>query len=62
MVGAVTRFVRQPIQDLHRLTRFGGDGYDAEDIIWALKDVSFEVKQGEVLGTLAPRCGCRAAY
>jgi lipopolysaccharide transport system ATP-binding protein len=27
----------------------------AEDL-WALRDVSFEVQQGEVVGTLAPHC------
>jgi lipopolysaccharide transport system ATP-binding protein len=29
--------------------------------LWALKDVSFEVKQGEVVGTLAPAVARRAS-
>jgi lipopolysaccharide transport system ATP-binding protein len=29
--------------------------------LWALKDVSFEVQQGEVVGTLAPHCVRRSA-
>jgi len=34
----------------------------SDDTIWALKDVSFTVKRGEVVGTLAPHCvRCSAA-
>ena len=53
--GALTSFVRSPIkniQRLRRLSRFEEDGRDPEDVIWALKDVSFEVKRGEVLGII----------
>ena len=53
MVGVVTGFVRRPIHNLRRLRRHGDD---PEDIIWALKEVSFEVKQGEVLATRANLC------
>jgi lipopolysaccharide transport system ATP-binding protein len=38
---------------LHNLRRLGStDGADAEDTIWALRDVNFEVRQGEVLGVV----------
>ncbi len=55
LFGAMADFVRQPIKNLRRLrrlSRFEEDGRDAEDIIWALKDVSFEVEQGEVVGII----------
>ena len=55
LFGAMADFVRQPIRNLRRLRQLSGfeeDGRDSEDIIWALKDVSFEVQRGEVVGII----------
>ncbi|MFQ5419590.1 MAG: hypothetical protein ACE5EY_04430 [Anaerolineae bacterium] len=42
--GATADWIKRPGKNLRRLTRFGENGHDPEDVIWALKDVSFEGK------------------
>ena len=51
LTGTVLAWVKQParnLRNLRRLARF--DEADSPDVVWALKDVSFAVQQGEVVG------------
>lgn len=51
---AVVEGITAPVKNwgkLRRLTNFK-NGNEEEDVIWALKDVSFEVAEGEVLGII----------
>ena len=53
--GALADFATRPIRNLSRLRRlsaFRDSDEGGDDIIWALKDVTFDVVAGEVLGII----------
>ena len=54
LIGKVGSFLKSPLSNMAQLKKLSHfeSGQDREDIIWALKDVSFEVKRGEVLGII----------
>jgi lipopolysaccharide transport system ATP-binding protein len=52
LVGAISNLALAPLRNLRRLQRLNtfSTERESDDILWALKDVSFEVKEGEVVG------------
>jgi lipopolysaccharide transport system ATP-binding protein len=54
LVGSVARWCTSPVSNFRRLKRLVSfsDGDDDHSVIWAIKDVDLEIKQGDVVGLI----------
>ncbi|MBX2943871.1 MAG: ABC transporter ATP-binding protein, partial [Cyclobacteriaceae bacterium] len=52
IAGALWNAIKSPVTNFKQLRNLRALGQDEATVFWALKDINFEVKEGEVLGII----------